>query len=321
MTPGAAAGAGAAVALTSLLGALWMFGTSGLTPGDLLGSPPEADVPEPPPAEAPPPRELFVESHRDGDVKPDTGEVWSESVGGWVGSNYHELERRAQAEVRRAQGVSDRQSRQESARTAEELRASRGREAEAARRGEKAAEEAVWLQAETIDPYQPGIVDDITTGLERAEWVTDNSMSVLGSMTGKPGEAIAEAYTVTKETVKGLSEGVADYRRGKGGHAAEEGSLWVIAERGAIGAAKGLSKAGLDRVTGNLMDGAGGQLAETGAAQGATTVVKTVSDQLDSPAAVEACRSAGVAVGKAVLSSEMQAPVKVVVKGATGESL
>lgn len=321
VTPGEAAGAGAVVALTSLLGALWMFGTSGLSPGDLLGSPPEADAPEPPPAEAPSPRELFVEHHRDGEVNADTGEVWSENVGGWVGSNYHEIERRAQAEVRRAQGVSDRESRRESGRIAERLRASRKREAEAVRRGTQAADEADRLQAVTIDPYRPGVVDEVTKGLEWAELGTDTSISVLGSMAGTPGQAFAEVYTVTKETVKGLSEGVADYARDKGGHLAEEGSLWVIAERGAIGATKGVAKVGLDRATGNLMDGAGGELAETEAAQGAKTVVKTVTDQLDSPAGVEVCRSAGVAVGKTVLGSELQAPVKAVVKGATGESL
>ena len=321
VSAGSAAGAGVAVALTSLLGALWMFGTSGLSPGELLGPAPDADLSEPPPAEAPPPPELFVESHRDGEVRPETGEVWSESVGGWVGANYHEIERRAQAEVRRAQGVSDRESRRESTRMAEELRASRQREADAARRGAQAAEEAVWLEAPTIEPYRPGWTDHLTKGLEWAEWGTDTSISVLGSLTGTAGETGARVYTVAKETVKGLSEGVADYVRGKGGHVVEDGSAWVILERGTIGATKGAAKVGLDKLTGDLMNGVGDKLAESAATQGARALVRKVVDQLDSPAAVETCRSVGVAVGKTLAGSEMAAPVNAGIEGLTGEKM
>ena len=46
-------------------------------------------------------------------------------------------------------------------------------------------------------------------------------------------------YTITKETVKGTSEGVAAYARGQGESLAEEGSAWVIVERAGIGLAKG----------------------------------------------------------------------------------
>ena len=323
VTPGEAAGAAAAVALTSLLGALWMFGTSGLSPGDFLGSAPEVEALEPPSAEAPP-REVYVEGHRDGEVRPETGEVWSESVGGWVGENYHELERRQQAEVRRAQGASDRESRRESARVAEELRASREREAAAARRGAEAADAAVRLEAVTVEPYQPGWTDHTTTALEWAEWGTDTSVSVLGRLTGPAGERGAEVYTVAKETLKGLSEGVADYARGRGGHVASEGSAWVILERGTIGASKGVAKVGLDRLAGKLMDGVADKLAgptATVLTDVGDTVVTTVTRELRARAVTEVRRSTGVELARAVVGSELQAPVKAGIEGLTGEKM
>ena len=126
---------------------------------------------------------------------------------------------------------------------------------------------------------------------------------------------------VAKETLKGLSEGVADYVRGKGGHVAGEGSAWVILERGTIGATKGAAKVGLDKLTGDLMNGVGDKLAESAATEGARALVRTVVDQLDSPAVVETCRSVGVAVGKTLAGSEMVAPVNKGIQAVTGEKM
>ena len=74
-------------------------------------------------------------------------------------------------------------------------------------------------------------------------------MSVLGQLTGPVGKLGARVYTVTKSTVKGASEGVAMYARGKEGYLAEEGSASVIAERAGIGFGKGVAKVGVSQAT------------------------------------------------------------------------
>lgn len=60
---------------------------------------------------------------------------------------------------------------------------------------------------ENIEPYQPAWTDRVASGLEWAEYGADAGVSLLGELTGKPGQVLGRVYTATKETVKGTSEG------------------------------------------------------------------------------------------------------------------
>lgn len=65
---------------------------------------------EPPPdaIATPPPPEIDWPQHRDGDVNPDTDEVWSEEDGGWIGRNLYEQEKRRASEIADVQARGDR---------------------------------------------------------------------------------------------------------------------------------------------------------------------------------------------------------------------
>jgi hypothetical protein len=316
VSPLASAGAAAGAAALSLLGAIWMLVSSGVRPGELLSAPPPLEAPEAP----------FV--HRDGDVQPETGEVWSEPDGGWVSPNLYELDRGARlAEVEGAQGVGRAESRRESAETDRELRASEARQREAAAAQADAArvfELEASFQPEKVEAYQPAWSDHVTTGLEWAEYGADTGVSLLGEVTGKPGQAIGRIYTVTKETVKGASEGVAAYARGQGGVVAEEGSAWVVAERAGIGLAKGGAKVGLDAAAGRVMDGvaklAGRRLPEL-PDLGEASLVSVVREVASGGAESATRKAVGIAAGKTAASQNLQKPASWAVEAATGEKL
>ena len=131
-------------------------------------------------------------------------------------------------------------------------------------------------------------------------------VSLLGEITGKPGQRLGRVYTVTKETVKGTSEGVAAYARGQGGALAAEGSAWVIAERAGIGLAKGGAKVGLDYAAGKVMEGAarlGGPAAPGAARPRATRRSRASFERWPRAPREGATRQAvGIAVGKTAAS-------------------
>ena len=317
VSPAAAAGAAAGAAVLSLLGAAGMLASSGVRPGDLLSPPPADDLEPPPSAPAP----------RDGDVRPGTGEVWDAGQQAWMGPEYARIQAADRAQVQRAQGVSAAESARESADIERDLRASEERQRAA---GEREAEAArlFALEAaqrpETIEPYQPAWTDRVASGLEWAEYGADTGVSLLGELTGKPGQVLGRVYTVTKETVKGTSEGVAAYARGQGGALAGEGSAWVIAERAGIGLAKGGAKVGLDYAAGKVMDAAGRlagrrlpDLPDLGEASLASVVREVASGAAEGATR----RSVGIAVGKTAVSPQIQRPVGWAVEAGTGEKL
>jgi hypothetical protein len=260
-------------------------------------------------------------------VNPETGEVWDAGQRAWMGADYARIQAADRAQIQRAQGVSAEESAREAAANDRDLRASEesqraaaGRQAEAAR---VFALEAAQ-RPETIEPYQPAWTDRVTSGLEWAEYGADTGVSLLGEITGKPGQVLGRVYTVTKETVKGTSEGVAAYARGQGGALAEEGSAWVIVERAGIGLAKGGAKVGLDYAAGKVMEGAGRlagrplpDLPDLGEAQ-LTSVVREVASGAGEAATRQAV---GIAVGKTATSQQIQKPAGWAVEAATGEKL
>jgi hypothetical protein len=317
VSPAEAAGAAAGAAGLALLGTGWMLLASGVRPGDLL-APPPADAPEPP---APPP------APRDGDVNPETGEVWSAEDGAWMGPEYARIRQARQSELVRAQQVSAEESSRDAADVDRELRASEerlrmhaGTQADAAREFEIEAS----FRPQRIEPYQPAWSDRVTDVLEIGEEAADKSVSLLGALTGEPGKVIGQVYTVTKETVKGTSEGVAAYARGRGGHLASDGSAWVIAERAAIGFAKGGAKLKLDEAAGKVMDGvaklAGGKIPEL-PDLGDTSVVSVVRETVGGAGERAARRAVGIAAGKGWASDKIQKPAGWAVPAATGEKL
>jgi hypothetical protein len=295
-----------------------MLVSSGVRPGDLLSAPPAQDVE--PPAPAPEPR--------DGDVRAETGEVWSAPDGGWVSRNLYELDRGARRlEVERAQARSDEESRRQSAEIDAQLRASEGRQREAAAKQAEAArvfELEASFQPEAIEPYQPGWADEATWWLEWGEYGADSGVSLLGEITGEPGKLIGTVYTVAKETVKGTSEGVAAYARGQGGHFAEEGSAWVIVERMGIGAAKGAAKLRLDKAAGKVLEGASrlaGKVLPELADIGSASVVGVLGEVATGAGEGALRRTVGIAAGKTLGSQGLQKPVNWGVQAATGEKL
>ena len=318
VSPVAAAGAAAGTAALTLLGAAWMLASSGVRPGDLLGSPTPGDGEplEPPPAP------------RDGDVRPESGEVWSDSDRGWVSPNLYELERgQWRADVERAQAVSREESRSDGAGIDRALRESEARQREAASAQAEAArvfDLEASFQPERIEPYKPTWTDRVGSGLEWGEFCADTGVSVLAEVTGPAGQELGRIYTVTKETVKGASEGVAAYARGQGGALAAEGSAWVIVERTGIGFVKGGAKVGLDFAAGEVIGRAAGraglplpELPDMGEA----AMTRVVCDAATGAAEGQARRVVGIAVGKTLGSQALQKPAGWAVEATTGERL
>jgi len=302
VSPAEAAAAAAGAAGLALLGTGVMLLSSGVRPGDLLAPPPPADAPEP---LAPPP------TPRDGDVNPETGEVWSAEDGAWMGPEYARIRQARQGEIVRAQRVSAEESARDSAEIGRELKASEERrridaseEASAAREFEIEAS----FRPQKIEEYQPTWSDRVTDVLELGEAVADKGVSVLKDLTGPPGKVLGRVYTVTKETVKGTSEGYAAYVRGKGGYLADEGSAWVIAERAGIGFGKGVAKEGFDEIAGKLMDGVaklGGRKIPEMPDLGNASVVSVVRDTISGAGKGATRRAVGISVSKTWASDKI----------------
>jgi len=302
VSPAEAAAAAAGAAGLALLGTGVMLLSSGVRPGDLLAPPPPADAPEP---LAPPP------TPRDGDVNPETGEVWSAEDGAWMGPEYARIRQARQGEIVRAQRVSAEESARDSAEIGHELKASEERrridaseEASAAREFEIEAS----FRPQKIEEYQPTWSDRVTDVLELGEAVADKGVSVLKDLTGPPGKVLGRVYTVTKETVKGTSEGYAAYVRGKGGYLADEGSAWVIAERAGIGFGKGVAKEGFDEIAGKLMDGVaklGGRKIPAKPDLGNASVVSVVRDTISGAGKGATRRAVGISVSKTWASDKI----------------
>jgi hypothetical protein len=294
-----------------------MLASSGVRPGELLSPPPVDDFEPPPSAPAP----------NDGDVNPGTGEVWDAGQRAWMGPEYARIRAADRAQVQRAQDVSADESARTSAERERDLRASEERQ-RAAAGSEREAARLFELEAvqrpETIEPYRQAWTDRVASGLEWAEYGADTGVSLLGELTGKPGQALGRVYTVTKETVKGASEGVAAYARGHGGALADEGSAWVIVERAGIGLAKGGAKVGLDYAAGRVMDAAGRlagrplkDLPDLGDAPLASVVREVASGAGEGATR----RAVGIAVGKTAASQQIQKPPGWAVEAVTGEKL
>ena len=328
VSPAEAAGAAAGAAAVSLLGAVWMLVSTGVRPSDLLSAPPsmEADLPPAMEAGLTPVEPPVV--HRDGDVRPESGERWSAFDRGWIGADeYARRQGVDQAEIARAQQVSREEAQRRSAEIAEGLRESEARQREAASAQADAArifEREASQRPETIEPYTPAWSDRVASGLALGEQVADNAVSVLGELTGKAGQVGGRIYTVTKETLKGASEGVAAYARGQGGAFAENGSAWVIAERAGIGLAKGGAKVGLDMAAGKVLEG----VAKLGRRSipdlpdlGAAAVVDVVGEVATRAGEGAARQAVGIAIGKTAGSQVVQAPVGMAVKATTGQEL
>jgi hypothetical protein len=318
VSPAAAAGAAAGTAALTLLGAAWMLASSGVRPGDLLGSPaPGGGEPfEPPP------------TPRDGDVRPESGEVWSDSDRGWVSPNLYELERgQWRADVERAQAVSREESRGDGTDIDHTLRDSEARQRAAASAQAEAArvfDLEASFQPEKIEPYRPTWTDRVGSGLEYGEYWADTGVSVLAEVTGPAGQELGRFYTVTKETVKGASEGVAAYVRGQGGALAAEGSAWVIVERTGIGFVKGGAKVGLDFAAGEVIGRAAArdglpfpELPDMSKA----TMTRVFRDAATGAAEGQTRRVVGIAVGKTLNSQALQKPAGLAVEATTGERL
>ena len=249
----------------------------------------------------------------------------------WIGPEYARSRRaRSAPEVQRAQGS----EREPSPRRAVGEDVERGParvRGEAARRGAREAEAARLFALEAVaaarDRSSPTSRPGRTVsrpGLEWAEYGADTGVSLLGELTGPAGQKLGRIYTVTKETVKGTSEGVAAYARGQGGALAEEGSAWVIAERAGIGLAKGGAKVGLDDAAGKVMEG----VAKLGCGSipelpdlGEADLVDVVGEVASGAGEGATRRAVGIAVGKTAVSQVVQAPAGMAVKAATGEEL
>jgi hypothetical protein len=164
------------------------------------------------------------------------------------------------------------------------------------------------FRPQEIEEYQPTRSDRVTDVLELGEDVADKGVSVLGELTGAPGKVLGRVYTVTKETVKGTSEGVAAYARGKGGYLADEGSAWVIAERAGIGFGKGVAKVGFDEAAGKLMDGVaklGGRKIPEMPDLGEASVVSVVRDTISGAGKGATRRAVGISVSKTWASDKI----------------
>ena len=268
VTPAATLAAGAATALITSLGALWMLGATGLRPSDLLGTlPSSAGSPLPldgppavasdEPADAPlPPASSAVASAlpRDGDVHAATGEVWSDADGGWVGENLYRQEQAWQSEVGRAQAVSAEESRRASDERAAAMRRSRAAQDAAGERAAELARQATELAALRpirIPEYQPGWADRVETGLEWMQWGADQSIGILEKCTGPAGASIATNYSVVKGVASGASQGVAQWLRSEDEHAS---LAWAVAKGGGIGAAQVVKDMAIDKVVGKVSE-------------------------------------------------------------------
>ena len=334
-TPAETAGATVASGLLMGVGA-WLFGKANAVGLDQ----PSGDVasleepPRPPPEE--PPR-------HDGEVKGDTGEVWSAEDGGWVSPNLYEQEKAWKTDIARAEEVSRAESRAQSAEISEGLRVSRDLQrawAEMEKEDARLFEEEAELRAVTVEAYQPGWADRVETGLGLVQKGLDTTMSVLGDLTGPEGQALVECYTVAKETAAGVSEGVGQWRYDREGEISLAGA---VARRGAVGLARGVFNARADQVAGEVMN-AGmrklighpegeflpnlanvqvGSLLD-GLRDGAAGTYRVLGDPLGREFATRsgALRHfGGISVGRALVSPEIQDPAKRAVGAITGEKL
>ena len=249
--------------------------------------------------------------------------MWDAGQRAWMGAEYARIRQADRAEVREAERVSADESARESSDIDRDLRASGERQREAAAKEAEAARVFALEAAqrpERIEPYQPAWSDRVASGLEWAEYGADTGVSLLGEVTGKPGQMLGRVYTVTKETVKGTSEGVAAYARGQGGALAQEGSAWVILERATIGLAKGGTKAGLDYAAGKLLERVAPPLEGLPDVGGANLVSVVRATVLDTGEDV-ARQAVSIAVGKTAASQQIQKPAGWAVEASTGEKL
>jgi hypothetical protein len=219
-----------------------------------------------------------------------------------MGPDYLRIRQARQVEVVRAQRVSAEESARNSAEIGRELRASEERRRiDASEQADAAREFESWAQSnpEKIEEYQPGWSDYVTDGLAAGEKVADGVMSVLGQLTGPFGKLGARAYTVTKETVKGASEGVAMYARGKEGCFTEGAS--VIFERAGIGFGKGCGKVAVSQLAGKAMDGVArlaGRTVPVAPDLGNASVVSVIRDAVTGADGGVTRRTVGITLSK-----------------------
>jgi hypothetical protein len=339
VTPAATLAAGAATALITSLGALWMLGATGLRPSDLLGAlPPALESPTPledPPvasaesADAPlpsPPSESASASPRDGEIHAVTGEVWSDADGGWVGENLYRQEQAWQSEIARAQAVSGEESRRASDELAAAWRRSRAAlDAAAERAAElgRQAEGLAALQPIRVQEYQPGWADRIGTGLEWMQWGADQSIGILEKLTGPAGESVATSYSLVKGAASGASQGVAEWLRSE-----DEGPslAWAVAKGGGIGAAGVVKDMAIDaavgKISGALQPGLGLDQIELPeidlADQSAGSVAQRLLDR-DDPLGGGILKTLGVSHATGYLDAEIKAPIEAGAQAVTGE--
>jgi len=228
---------------------------------------------------------------------------------GLDGPEYARIRQARQSEVVRAQRASAEESARDSAEIGRELKASEERrrihaseQADAAREFE--IEASFRPQKVESTARLVGLRDGRAGGGEK---VAEGLMSVLGELTGPIGKMRARVYTVAKETVKGTSEGVAAYIRGKGVTLRTTERLGHRRAR-RIGFGKGVTKVGFDEIAGWAMNGvarlAGRRTPQMPDLRGAS-VASVVRDTVSGAGRAPRARAVGISVSQTWASDKI----------------